>query len=53
VATLLYVGLDGKASVLRQQKGADDILGVPSPDGRHLAILGMTRTRDAWLMENF
>ena len=52
-ATLLYVDLHGKASVLWQPKGADDTWGVPSPDGRYLAIMSPTLTTGAWLIENF
>jgi hypothetical protein len=51
--TLLYVDLQGNASVLWQQKGSFDAWAVPSPDGRYLAIRGMTQTSDAWLLENF
>ena len=50
---LVYVDLQGKASVLWQPKGADDTWGVPSPDGRYLAIMSPTQTNDAWLIENF
>jgi Tol biopolymer transport system component len=52
-ATLLYVDLQGNARVLLQQKGSFDDFAVPSPDGRYLAIMGMTVTTDAWLLENF
>jgi Tol biopolymer transport system component len=53
VATLLYVDLQGNARVLWQQKGSPDGWAVPSPDGRYLAIMGVTQTMDAWLLENF
>jgi hypothetical protein len=52
-ATLLYVDLQGNARVLLQQKGGLDGYSVPSPDGRYLAIMGMTQTSDVWLLENF
>jgi hypothetical protein len=37
---LLLVDLDGHARVVWEQPGALDISGMPSPDGRHLAICG-------------
>ena len=27
--------------------------GAPSPDGRHLAILGGTQDSNVWMLENF
>src|SRR5215831_5680376 len=41
-ATLLYIDLKGKVSALWEQKGSWQTWGIPSPDGRHLAILGFT-----------
>jgi len=29
------------------------VCGVPSPDGRHLAIVATARSNNVWLMENF
>jgi Tol biopolymer transport system component len=53
VATLLYADLQGNARMLLQQKGSPNGYAIPSPDGRYLAIMGTTRTSDAWLLENF
>jgi Tol biopolymer transport system component len=50
---LLYVDLAGNASVLWHQKGAVPSRGVPSPDGRHLAILCSGSYNNVWMMENF
>jgi Tol biopolymer transport system component len=53
---LLYVDLRGKPSVLWQQKGSGSPLpawGVPSPDGRHLAIHASTLNSSMWMVENF
>jgi len=50
---LLYVDLHGNANVLWQQKDAAPFRAVPSPDGRHLAILRDSPYNNAWLMENF
>jgi Tol biopolymer transport system component len=61
-SVLLYVDLQGKAHVLREQKGGlsptvvgglSGPWGVPSPDGRHLAMLNWTRNSNVWMMENF
>jgi serine/threonine protein kinase/Tol biopolymer transport system component len=52
-ATLLYIDLNGHASPLWEQKGSFMTWGVPSPDGRHLAILGYTVDSNVWMLENF
>jgi len=54
-ATLLYVDLEGRAQVIWQQEMpyADVNWGIPSPDGRHLAVLGYTTQANVWLLENF
>ncbi|MBV9302643.1 MAG: serine/threonine-protein kinase [Acidobacteriaceae bacterium] len=66
--TLLNVDLKGKAQVLRQYKGVgsgtvdnmttvetrlDDIWGVPSPDGRYIAIYGGALNSNVWMLEGF
>jgi WD40-like Beta Propeller Repeat len=51
---LLYVDLQGNAHVLWQQHGGTGTgFGFPSPDGRHLALLGWTLEANLWMMENF
>jgi hypothetical protein len=52
-ATLLYVDLNGHASAMWEQKGGLGGWAVPSPDGRHLAILGYTMESNVWMIENF
>jgi eukaryotic-like serine/threonine-protein kinase len=57
-STLLYVDLKGNARVLWQHKGpagslGSSIWGVPSPDGRYLAILGNATRRNVWMLEGF
>jgi DNA-binding winged helix-turn-helix (wHTH) protein/Tol biopolymer transport system component len=55
-ATLLHVGLDGKAEVLWDQKGATGgfgTWGIPSPDGRYLAIMNEAMDSNLWMLENF
>jgi serine/threonine protein kinase/Tol biopolymer transport system component len=51
--TLLYVDLAGNARVLWQKKGGDQIWGIPSPDGRYLAIRGDVRNSNVWMLEGF
>ncbi len=52
-ATLLYVDLEGGAHPLWQLKGYWGTWGVPSPDGRYLAVLGGTTDGNVWMIENF
>jgi hypothetical protein len=49
------VDLEGRAQVIWQQEMpyADVNWGIPSPDGRHLAVLGYTTQANVWLLENF
>jgi eukaryotic-like serine/threonine-protein kinase len=64
-SALLQVDLDGHAHVLWEQRGnnvplsqtglgqASAPAGVPSPDGRHLAIYGWSLSANIWMIENF
>jgi Tol biopolymer transport system component len=52
--TLLYVDLEGHARVLCQFKGGGGrIWGLPSPDGRYLAICGYVIDSNVWMLEGF
>jgi Tol biopolymer transport system component len=53
--TLLYLDLKGNARVLWQFKGRGTgrVWGVPSPDGRYLAILGSVNSSNVWMLEGF
>jgi Tol biopolymer transport system component len=52
--TLLFVDLKGNARVLWQFKGTGPLIwGVPSPDGRYLAILGVASNSNVWMLEGF
>jgi hypothetical protein len=51
-ATLLYIDLKGQPTIVWDQKGGLQTWGVPSPDGRHLAILGYTVDSNVWMIEN-
>ncbi len=55
IATLLYVDLAGNARLLWQYKGGtgSDVWGIPSPDGRYIAILGHAANSNAWMLEGF
>jgi len=56
---LLYLDLQGKATFLRKCGGSGgDLSGgqceaLPSPNGRHLAILDRDQSNNMWMMENF
>jgi eukaryotic-like serine/threonine-protein kinase len=52
-ATLLYIDLEGHSSTVWEQKGSFQTTGVPSPDGRHLAIESYTVASNVWMLENF
>ena len=50
---LLRVGLDGRAEPVIANHAPDVILGLPSPDGRNLAVMALTDSENMWTMENF
>jgi serine/threonine protein kinase/Tol biopolymer transport system component len=51
---VLYVDLQGNARVLWQDKGTGgDVWGIPSPDGRYLAIRGQAINSNVWMLEGF
>jgi serine/threonine protein kinase len=53
-SSLLYVDLNGNARPLWQSKGAGGLVGgVPSPDGRYLAIQSYAASRNVWMVEGF
>ena len=52
--TLLYVDPKGNARVLWQFRGGGGgISGLPSPDGRYLAIRGDVTNSNVWMIEGF
>lgn len=52
--TLLRVSLKGEALVLWHQRlNLMGTKGVPSPDGRYLAVAGWTTDSNVWMIENF
>jgi hypothetical protein len=53
-SALLNVTLDGKASVLVRASWPGVWTGIPSPDGRYLALAqGATGVCNVWQIENF
>ena len=52
-AKLLNVSLRGVVHAIRVNRGGNYNTGVPSPDGRHLAIESTADNRNIWMMENF
>ena len=50
---LLYMDLQGRATKLRRCIGTETCFGLPSPDGRHLAIIDRDQSDNIWMMENF
>jgi DNA-binding winged helix-turn-helix (wHTH) protein/Tol biopolymer transport system component len=52
--TLLYVELDGNATILVREPGLfTETWGIPSPDGKHLAIMKYNYGNNAWMLEGF
>ena len=55
-ATLLYVDLEGRGQVIWRQRFSIinyPARGIPSPDGRYLAVLAFSTDSNVWLLENF
>jgi len=52
-ASLLYVSLQGEVHVIRENRGGNYSPGLPSPDGRHIAMVGTATNSNMWLMEDF
>ncbi len=53
-ATLSQIDIDGKVQPLWQQsQGYFVVWGIPSPDGRHLAMSGVSAEANAWVIDNF
>jgi eukaryotic-like serine/threonine-protein kinase len=52
-AEMLHMDLKGNTRLLWEHPGGIEIYGVPSPDGRHLAMRGWNVEGNLWMMENF
>ena len=51
--TLLRVDMDGNATPLWDEPGAWQTYAIASPNGRELAIAGMTSDSNAWMLESY
>jgi Tol biopolymer transport system component len=51
--TLLHVDMEGHAIVLWDQPGGWRTYAIAAPNGRELAIAGMTSSSNVWMIENF
>ena len=52
-ATLLHVDLEGHATPLWDQRGSWRTYAIAAPNGRYLAILGMTSSSNVWVIDNY
>src|SRR5262249_7802602 len=50
---LLYTDLRGNTKSLPRCIRDNSCFGLPSPDGRHLAIVDRSQSTNMWMMENF
>ena len=50
---LLHVDLEGHATALWDQRGAFRTWAIAAPNGRDLAIAGMTSGSNVWMIEGF
>jgi len=51
--TLLSIDLAGNAHVVWVEKGHTGTVGLPSPDGRNLAVYDEVADINAWIIENY
>jgi DNA-binding winged helix-turn-helix (wHTH) protein/Tol biopolymer transport system component len=52
-STLLYLDLTGDVQVVWQFKAGVETWGIPSPDGRYLAIMSVVSNSNLWMLEGF
>jgi eukaryotic-like serine/threonine-protein kinase len=52
-SSLLHIDPKGNAQLIWHQTHRAPTCGIPSPDGRHLAIGGTSFNTNAWLIDNF
>jgi eukaryotic-like serine/threonine-protein kinase len=52
-AELLYVDFHGDWQPLWKNRAGNYTRGLPSPDGHHLAIMGLAFDGNLWMMDNF
>jgi hypothetical protein len=47
------IELQGEIHVLRRNPDGDYSTGAPSPDGKHIVVVGTEHHRNSWMMEQF
>ena len=57
-SVLLYIDLQGNVRRVWEQKGtlgneSAGTSGIPSPDGRHIAMMGYVQSANMWMLEDF
>jgi hypothetical protein len=52
-ATVLHIDLSGSAQPVWHQPQPFSTWGIPSPDGRHLAMEGLSVDSNVWMIDNF
>jgi hypothetical protein len=50
---LVHLDLQGNANVLWQREGSPGTFAIPSPDGRHVAMMAWDVSSNLWMMDNF
>jgi len=50
---LLYVDFQGDSLALWKNRAGNFTAGLPSPDGRHVAIMGLSFDGNIWMTEKF
>ena len=53
VRALLHVGFDGEVRTMMSNQTADLEWAIPSPDGRHLAVVKDSNSSNVWLLQDF
>jgi len=48
---LLRIGLDGTVKVVWHQNVRNSMAGVPSPDGRHIAVTAASTVSNVWMLK--
>ena len=52
-ATVLHIDLNGNAQPIWHQPQPNQTWGIPSPDGHHLAMYGVSADANVWMIDNF
>jgi hypothetical protein len=52
-STLLRIGLNGEVQPAWRRVQSSKVWGIPSPDGRHIAVFDSSSDANAWMIESF